>query len=181
MTFRIRLGSGEWALNSLRREGSTCDEPLVWRRRSGFLTTKATIQQRASRTRSGKAMRAVGEGTRELLIGTARADTDVLVTVQDSGPRMPERVFDHTGRPNVKRNALRFIPWIIQFICHQYQFSQRFCLHFSHHIATVYLHRDLGYAYLPGNLLVQTSGRNESHHLALALRQRIKTRPKQVK
>ena len=51
-------------------------------------------------------MRAVGEGTRELLIGTARADTDVLVTVRDSGPGMPveglERVFDpfHTTKPS---------------------------------------------------------------------------------
>ena len=52
-----------------------------------------------------EAMSAVAEGTRELLITTARADTDVLVTVRDSGPGMPaeglERVFDpfHTTKP----------------------------------------------------------------------------------
>ena len=52
-----------------------------------------------------EAMSAVAEGTRELLISTARADTDVLVTVRDSGPGMPaeglERVFDpfHTTKP----------------------------------------------------------------------------------
>ena len=52
-----------------------------------------------------EAMSAVAEGTRELLISTARADADVLVTVQDSGPGMPaeglERVFEpfHTTKP----------------------------------------------------------------------------------
>ena len=52
-----------------------------------------------------EAMSSVAEGTRELLISTARADTDVLVTVRDSGPGMPveglERVFDpfHTTKP----------------------------------------------------------------------------------
>ena len=52
-----------------------------------------------------EAMSAGAGGTRELLISTARADTDVLVTVRDSGPGMPaeglERVFDpfHTTKP----------------------------------------------------------------------------------
>ena len=51
-------------------------------------------------------MRAAAEGTRELLISTARAETDVVVAVRDSGPGLPaedvERIFEpfHTTKPN---------------------------------------------------------------------------------
>lgn len=53
-----------------------------------------------------EAMRGIGGGPRELLVGTARASDGVLVTIRDSGPGLPldriERLFDafYTTKPN---------------------------------------------------------------------------------
>jgi signal transduction histidine kinase len=53
-----------------------------------------------------EAMSTVADGPREMLIRSARAGLDVLVTVQDSGPGLPaedpERIFEsfYTTKPN---------------------------------------------------------------------------------
>jgi C4-dicarboxylate-specific signal transduction histidine kinase len=53
-----------------------------------------------------EAMRVIGTGPRQLLVGTARASDDVLVQVGDSGPGLPpdnvERLFEafYTTKPN---------------------------------------------------------------------------------
>ena len=46
-----------------------------------------------------EAMSSVADGARELLISTARVESDVLITVRDSGPGLPAADLEHIFRP----------------------------------------------------------------------------------
>jgi PAS domain S-box-containing protein len=67
-----------------------------------------------------EAMRGTSEGARELLISSARANSEVLVTVRDSGPGLPatglERLFEpfHTTKPTGLGMGLSICRSIIQ-------------------------------------------------------------------
>src|SRR5215831_14597799 len=63
-------------------------------------------------------------------------------------------------------------------LCYFDQLGERSRSHFSHHVATMSLYRDLLDAEFASDLLVHQAGGHESHHLQLARGQSLKMRPK---
>src|SRR5690348_160529 len=64
--------------------------------------------------------------------------------------------------------ALRLFPGEVQAVGHPGQIGQRGRLHLSHDLAAVDFYRDLADADLVGDLLVETTGCDQRHHLTLA-------------
>src|SRR6201989_601678 len=69
--------------------------------------------------------------------------------------------------------AARLCQRQLQLVGHARQVRQGRCPHFAHYLATMNFYRDLAYAKLARNLLVQPPARHERHHLALPWRQRF--------
>ena len=72
----------------------------------------------------------------------------------------------NAGRRRTRVSALW--PCDAQSRCHVHQVGERGGLHFSHHPASVCLHRDLADAKLGTDLLVQQTGDYQRHHLPFA-------------
>src|ERR1700681_2609010 len=63
-----------------------------------------------------------------------------------------------------------------QDIGHPYQLRKGFCSHFLCEIATMHVHRNLGYADFGGDLFIHEPACYERHHLLLTWRQSFKFR-----
>src|SRR5580704_8892283 len=63
---------------------------------------------------------------------------------------------------------------------HSHQASQRVCLHLSHHLAPMRLHRDLGDAELAADLLIQLARDHERHDLPFAAGQQSVAGPERL-